>query len=444
MALRSIQLVMVFSAVQIAFWLMAPVVTAQELQREDERFVATLELRPMRVDNATAVSDDEEKVSETQLELGAGIDGLWNTELAELATRYNYDKTHYQDDSQANHGQITGASRFSFGNNTTWYQLDASHSIRRILLDPSASATIFENTGEREIVTLTPGVFARLNDANAITLSYSLADIDFDGSSENDSERQGARVIWTRFVSPTREILLSVSEMDIDYDQSDDSDYSIREASLQLYSRQRAFAYSIELGRAVVTQSGFDDRSFTVGGFDVTSRLTDNVFTVFASRSISDSSMGDGNESFFSSDASFDGGIDQRDQIKRTAVGLGWTYENLCSRCAFSINLGLERQEFFTLSENDFDQHFVDLNLAYRIAQDLTFTLISRATEDDFRDAGSPRPDTQALSTWLNLAYEVNHFTEVAMFFERETRSPEGEESITVNQVGLQLSVSYE
>ena len=284
----------------------------------------------------------------------------------------------------------------------------------------------------------------RINHANTIAVAYSFTDVRFEETEVNDSKRDGVQLQYLRDVSPTLDVSVRVGRNNVDYTSSDDADYDETFINVGLNVEQRFVAYALRVGTAEITpQVGEKEKSST---FDLrlTSDLAGNLFEVFGSRAISDSSLGNGNDSFFIEGASFDGGTGDRDQIVRTAAGLSWSYQYLCSRCALVASVGQESSDYLTLSANDSEQRFVDISLGYQVNPRLDALFSYRNVDTDFTDPAALQADATNVVSRIEFAYQVNRIFELSLQHERDSRDTEGEGQATVATTGVSATLRFE
>ena len=417
---------------------------AQAPVRDDDEFVAEIFYTPQYVKNATGTVVEAEEVDEVQHEYGASITGQWLSAITELGLDYQHTDTRYNKESQPDGTFRDGESRFILGNDTTYYHLTMEHSIRRVLRAPGAATAVLENSEERQISRVVPMLRARINRANSLALAYSFTDVRFEDTEENSSKRYGLQFQYLRDVSPSMDASLRLGNNNVDYTVGDNADYDENFANIGVTVERRFIAYSLRAGVTEITPEVGEKEKSTTFDLRLTGDLAGNLFDVFGSRSISDSSVGNGNDAFFSEGVSFDGGGSDRDQIVRTAVGLSWDYEYLCSRCVLAVSIGREQADYLNLSENDSEQRFVDASLGYQMRRDLSVLFSYRNTDTKFTDDTAVQADATNTVSRIELSYQVNRMFELSLQHERDSRDVEGEGQATVCTTGLSAVLRFE
>ncbi len=403
-------------------------------------FGAAIMLRPMLVQNATGTSVSSEEVDEVQIELTGTVDAQWQRELSYLNLAYEVTQARYQDETQPNDSRWQGDSQFVLGNDTTFYGLDVNHSVRRFLSDPTASPTLLTNSVEREILAISPKLQTHLGSANLFAIAYHYVDIGFDGDDSNDAERSGIEVSITRDVSPTRAASLSLGSRSIDFDVGgDDGDYDIDYLDLSLMVENRTYDYMLSVGYYEATPVVGDETfSSPVGRLDVITRLlAGNRLSFFALREASDTSQGNGNDGFFSTQITYDGNITQRDNTVRNSYGVEWVLSQICQACEFTIAAGIDRYDYMTFEVNDFRRRFLDAVFAYDISRYLSAAVGLRMGNTEFVNESSLVGEADSRISYLELVYQPRENFEMRFNIESDRRESDVLEPYTVNTISL-------
>lgn len=430
--------------VAMAAFILPMAAYSQGPMREDDEFEAEIFYTPQYVTNATGTAVAANEIDETQHEYGGSLAGRWLSALTEVGIDYQHTQTRYGEDSQADSTFRDGESRFILGNDTTYYHLTMEHSIRRVLSEAGAAATLFENSEERQISRVVPMLRGRINRANTLALAYSFTDVNFADTEANSSKRNGLQVQYLRDVSPTLDMSLHLGQNDVDYNTSDDADYEETFVNIGIDVERRFIAYALRAGVTEITPQVGEKEKRTTFDIRLTSDLAGNLFEVFGSRAISDSSVGNGNDGFFIEGVSFDGGTTDRDQIVRTAAGLSWSYQYLCSRCTLVASLGQEASDYVSLSANDSEQRFVDLSLGYQVNPRLNALVSYRNVDTEFTDPAALQADATNAVSRVAFVYQVNRTFELSLQHERDSRDTEGEGQATTTTTGVSAILRFE
>ncbi|MFL0800324.1 MAG: hypothetical protein K6L80_07750 [Agarilytica sp.] len=418
---------------------------AQTVSRGSDDFSAEIFFSPKSVDNAFGVSDASPlSERETQTEYGASLRSVWRSELTEFDVDYQYSETAFNKDSQQEGTFRVGESSLVLGNDNSFYQFTAEHSIRRVLRQPNAVVIDLGNSEERQISTVMPLLRARLNEANSVAVAYSFAQVDFEDSLANSSTRDDVQLQYLRNISPLSALQLSIGSREVDYDTSDEADYALTFGSLELTVEQRLFSYNIEVGYSEITPEEGEKDSSSTFEFIINSEVAGNAFEVFVSKLVSDTSTGNANDSFFAEEVSFDGGQDERDQVVRTAAGVSWEYEFLCARCTLTASLGSEKTEHFNFKINDTKEAFFDVALGYQFSRKLMGRFSYRQSKSKFPDPAALLIDSGSDVGRLELLYRVNRQFEISFEHEQDARDTDENETATVDTTALIFSFNFE
>lgn len=414
------------------------VVFAQTAERTNNRLNGSLFVRSIRVDNGAGADGANEQTSETQTQYGGTLAGGWVSELSALSLNYQLTETHFGEDTQPDDSLLSGASNFSLGNESTFYGFSAEHSIRRVLRNPGTSPILVSNTDDREIYVLSPLLRTHVFDTFSAELIFNHSQVDFSSSDTNDSEVKGADLRLIRYVSPIRELSFTLGQREIEYKVIDVANYETQTFAARLDTEHRRFDYYIELGITKIEPAVGESVSKPVVDFALNSNLVGNRLSIFFNRTVSDSSQGNGNDSFFSTEVPFDSSLTQSDQIVRSSGGVGWAYELLCARCGVGLSSGFEKAEYLNFDENDTRQVFGDINFGYQFSPALSSQMSVRASKTKFTSVSSLRADTDSLVGRLTLSYRVNRSLNLEFQYERDKRdSDDNINSTVVNSLSL-------
>lgn len=390
--------------------------------RGNYEFLAEIFVTPKHVDNATGVSSGQEKIRETQTEYGVSLFSLWSSELSEINIDYEYSKTSFSKDSEQEGTFRDGSSSFVVGSEVSFYQISLDHSIQRVLREPNTVASVLDNSEERQITSVMPLLRARFDEANSLAIAYSFSDVNFEDSKENSSERKAVHFQYLRDVSPITNFLIVMGQTQVDYDLSNSADYEMNTLTVELAVNHRIFSYSLQVGLTRVKPEVGETVTSSTFGLILNSEIVGNRFEVFAERSVSDSSTGSGNDGFFSSQASFDGGSEDQDQLLRTEFGFSWNYDHLCGRCELIASIGKEKSEYFHITENDSAETFFDMRFSYQFSSRLKAATSIRKMKTDFSDpVGRPNSDSQLSN--FEVMYTLSRTFEISLLHESEKRT---------------------
>ncbi len=415
----------------------------QVLSRENREVTAEFYINPQTVDNAFNAASGEAKESEVQTEVGTVLAGSWQSEQIRLLVDYQYSETNFEKESQQEEVQKGGESELVLGNDDTYYQFTANHSVRRILREPNTVIFDLSNSEERQITSVTPLLRARLGKATTFGLAYNHSSVDFADSELDNSSRNDVRLILRRDVSPLTDLTLTAGTRDVDFDFSDGADYALDFVNLGVEFEHRRYRYGLEVGYSEVTPEIGEDQSSATFDFVFESEIMGSVLQLFIQRNVSDSSMGNENDSFFAEEVSLDGAQGAQDQVEREAVGLAWGYDNLCSRCALSLNIGGEKASYFNLSENDTKETFYGVELSYDFSRRLGLAASQRYSQSQFVDPTSVFEDQETTLSRFGVRYQINRDLRIMLEHEQEAQKVGDERAVRINSTGIRLTYLY-
>jgi len=176
---------------------------------------------------------------------------------------------------------------------------------------------------------------------------------------------------------------------------------------------------------------------------NIGAQLGNSVFTLFASRRLSDTSQGDGNDSFFAEDLSFDGGTQGLDQIDRLSAGVQWSSTLGCARCRFSLAYGLEEDDFISIIANSTEQSFVNFGLRYQVNPRLALTFNGRNSDTTFTNDNT-RADSDSSIKQFGLNYLINEHFRADLRVGRRAQGAEGVADITVDTTDLSVRYTFD
>ncbi len=432
-----------FLLLSLLFFIGIGEVIAQPSINREEMLSGEINVRPRYVKNASGVPDESLQINETQTEFGARLASVIETEFTNLDLGYDYTETKFNKNTQPDDAYWQGSSTFTFGSDSSFYEISANHSIRRLLSSPGLAPLVLTNSDSRQIATVSPLVRTRLGEANVIELAYNYSEVSFDDSTTNDSTRKGVDLVLTRDVSPIRDISLVLESREIDYETSDVADYDYVSADLLMRVEHRNFDYSVRVGSTKIMP--VEGGSVTSPTMDITinTDFVGNRVSVFANRLVSDSSLGNGNSDFFSTEVSFDSDLQQRDQVERTALGISWSYDQLCQNCSVSSSIGGEEVEYVNLSSNDSRQNFFDVSFSYQFSESLSAFLSTRVSNTRF-DPSSPLSNAKSMISRVEFSYAYNRYLDFTLAAERDTRDNDNASEFNVDSISLNTTLGFD
>lgn len=417
---------------------------AQQATDDEVLLGGSVFVRQVLSDNGTGVGNDQPNIDETQTDIGLNLTSKWRRELYKADINYRVIDSQFQDDTQPDDTIWTGDTDLTVGTGSTFYQLDLSHSRQRFLKDPEDSPLVNDNSDERTIVSAAPKLRARLTGVDSLELTYNYSDVSFDVSESNDSDRSGIDVRYLRRFSSLYTGTIQVGQTQVDFKNSDAADYDTNFLTVRFDGQKRTFNYGIEYGLTQLKPEQGDDVSRPTIRINVDSEMSGNTFALEASRSVSDTSQGNGNDSFFSSEVRFDSNLEDQDQLERKSLSLSWATGIVCSRCNFILAVGAIHQEFVRVSTNDSEQTFINASLNYNFSRALRLGVSARQSEVEFTDPASTGNDVEAQLYRLSLAYTWRDNLDFAITHSISEREPVGRAPIETDTTSATLTYSFD
>ena len=420
---------------------------SQILPEEDEdkpafTFGGNIYIEGRYVQNASRTPVENNEIDEVQTTYGANINTALSREIVTLAADYNFYQNEFSEGTQQDRFIRTGRSSFILGTDTTFYQLTAAHSTQRFLLDPSGPA-ILSNTDQRDITTVSPLLRLRPGSLNSIEIAGHFADIRYKELDINDSERLGFGVDWYRRMSPIYTFGVRYMENEVEYVNVNTANYRYRRAAISFEAELRLLNYTLELGgnEALPDQGGkFDGLYFD---FTAVYGRHRNSWAFTARQNITDTSIGNANDPFFSEGITSDVSNLIQDQLERSSYGLLWRSDFLCGLCDLSLRTGYERENYFHVVTEDNEEVFLGTTLSYHLRPTarLDFSLDHR--QRFFAEGGrSGDYSDSALTVALDVSPVFRHF-ETRYWYELEHRRPDQGDYYFTNSVGVTLAYGF-
>ena len=427
----------------IALLLYHGTVFGQAQPEDDNHLSAELRIQSTVVDKPSNSPDSEIK-NEAQTEYNAAVNGARIAEFYRFNLDYELRETRYNEGSQDNDGYWDGDASGTLSNSNGLYLINATHSRRRLITNPGGLTSIISNSESRDILTIQPIARKKVGAANTFSLAFNFADIRLERSNSNDSQRKGADFAYLRHVSPTRQLTFKISERVIDYNTSDFGDYETTSYTLRLSSLRRLFQYHIEYGVSQVSPTLDEQYSQSTLDFNLTANIGTGQLVFNATKEVSDSSQGNSNSSFFSSDVTFDNATTERTQIDRRTAGLNLRHKLGCLRCSFDFSFGIDELKGISNALSDSRQTVSSLNFNYQLSHRLSWLIDSRTTRNRF-DSGlvSARPDSKSKITRTELTFHANNGFEFAATYELENASQTGQDENSTNTIGVSVAYTY-
>jgi len=297
--------------------------------------------------------------------------------------------------------------------------VDVSHSRRKVLRD-SSEVELRRNQEERDITTVAPAWVWRLGPVDDLTFRASWTDVNYDKRDDRDSQRYGGNVTWTHQLSEVDRVLATASTTKVDYRNSLAPNYRHDSLSVGYSSQLARLNYTVQLGANRASREGGRKN---VNGMlvDIDARYVSgfNSLSLTARRSISDSSLANGNqvlEGFYSHDSS----RNQVDVIEATRVMLSWSSTALCDRCTLRL-AGFAERESYEEQPDDNTQYGAEGQFHYELTRTSRVGLLYRHRKLRYR-GDNPRANYSTDQVQLSLDQQLGQNLRGGIFLGWEER----------------------
>lgn len=344
-------------------------------------FNAELNLGASQVDNANRTNRKNDEIDEIQTRSELSFSGAYYGDIIyEARAEYEIFHHNYDKDSQENDSNIIGDSSILLGGENTFYDLGVSHSSKIFLIDPEA-ANITSNQDDRNITTIFGALRTAPERANIFSIGGDFTDVSYQEFDINDSTRDVIYLGYTRNVNEITTSGFTISSSNTDFDFGDATDYRYKRATLFLARTLRRLNYSVFIGKYFFESTGSNDEDDGLyGQVDISYDTGVTNFFIYAERDITDTSLGNNNDTF-SSAVSVDGRISEQDQILRKYARAGIAFGLLCDNCNFQIDAGRKDELYFNLIDESSTSNFFNVLASYQPLKKLTLSLNARYSD---------------------------------------------------------------
>lgn len=365
---------------------------ASSIGADDKKiyFDAELGLGVIHVENANRTSRKSAEIDEIQTRSEFSFSGAYYGEaIYEARAEYQVFHDHFGKDSQADDSNIVGESSIIFGGENTFYDVGVSHSSKIFLIDPEA-ANITTNQDDRDITTFFGALRTTLGKSNIFSLGVDFIDVSYKEFDINDSTRDVLYLGYTRNINEITTAGLTLSSSSTDFDFSNAADYKYERVTLFMSRTLRRLNYSVFLGQYFFESTGVnDDDDGIYGRIDIKYDTGTVNFFIHAERDITDTSLGNNNNTF-SSTASVDGRINEQDQILRKYIRAGMVFGLPCGACNLQIDVGREDELYFNLADESSTSNFLNVLVSYQPLNILTLAINAKYSDFSYSMRENP------------------------------------------------------
>lgn len=400
---------------------------------------SSLSLQSEYTDNANRSATDP--LTERQDEVRLSTGGSYENSLLEVSANYLASETYFEKDSQENRSQLQGDSSLLLGKPHQPLDLLVSHS-RRTVLNAPDDLDLLRNNDERDILTVSPSARWRSDGADTVILRATWSDIGYRFTPERDSERTSGSLSWERGLSQTTQFTLSAQQSDISFDAAPFADYQYNSAFAAYSAQLRQLNYRIQLGyneSKPELGDGLSSPSYQLNvGYDTGL----HQWNFNANTRITDNSAGSGNEGSFDGFNPGDASSGSLDQLERTSAELSWQTQVVCGRCALSVSLYHQDDDYRQEAE-DRQESGVRISHDYRFSEQASLS-VSLDRRDHRFDPEVAREDYRADRVGVSYRYRFVHGLELTLFSNwRDRESDDAARRYDELSGGLGLTYSF-
>ena len=332
-------------------------------------------------DNAQRTSRDE--VDERQDTYGLSVSAEQRQGDFQYAVDYIASQSQFSRDTQERRSNIDGEAFIRYQAADNPFSMTVSHSRRRVLERPQ-DRNLLENLDERSILTGAPAIQLRPSPVDSIRLSASLSDISYRFGETRDSEQTGYQLQWQHRLSSLDQLSLFLQTVETEFSEVDGFDYEYDVARIGYSAQLRKLSYNIEVGRVKSTSDQRDDFSGPSYSVDLTYETGVHELALRGRRTITDSSLGDGNQNLLENPTGRDGTSDSIDRFELSSIETDWRADIFCDRCRFVMLLGYDKEDYSEDILLNNVEKFAALSLTYSLSSATQLEFAFRRSEQEF------------------------------------------------------------
>lgn len=368
-------------------------------------------------DNSLKKSEDE--LAERQDLYRLGVTGDYSNWLVEAGANYQLVEQRYDKNSQTDERYSDGESSILIGKQEDPLGLELSHSRRMLLTTPDA-IDLISNQQEREVIEARPEVRIRLFDADRLSLGGQFARVSFPENDLQDSRRDGFFLGWLHSLSAVSYLQISAQQQKISFEQFPLADYSFSGSMLAYAVALRKLNYRLEFGYNRSEPEIGESQGEPSYKLSVLYQSGYNQFDFTASRTLTDSSFGNGNTENAAGLPSSDGSALAIDRMDRTSAELRWQTEALCMRCTLSAGISAVEDDYIEKIEKSLSL-YGRTQFSYALSTAAKLSLAFARSDVDF-DSELIARDYKQTNMLLEYAYQFISGINVRFAAENEER----------------------
>lgn len=397
--------------------------------------------------NANRASGDEEALGEQQNIGNVSVAASFTGDRQFVNLDYRLTAEEYAEGSRENDAIYTGSAQYLLGSERTFYGLNVTHSVDRVLNSPSSEFFI-EDSRSQSTLRIRPSIKTTNFGSNLVELSAVFGEVTSEDSEVRDVTEKGTELRWNRDLPSIYQAGLVVGSFEYDFSESSvtdtrasNLDYSSRSAMVYLQAESRNLEYSVSVGRQRIERD-LSGQSFEGGVYSISVNyeVAGQEFTYRDSLILSDTSFSEA-PSGFESDAVFGGASLTQDNIQQYSREFIWATNLLCQRCRFSLSGTEQDVVYFEFPINNFVTTTFTTRFEFDYSRRSTITLSYgyRDTELEFDS------DQDASDGVSRLSYSRRFFrrAEMDIYLEHVERD-DATGGYEAGRAGLTLSYTFD
>jgi len=367
--------------------------------------------------NASRVNTDEE--SDTARLLRAGIS--WADPGGPLSGSVDYraDRRDFVDNVQQDETAINGKAALRWDAAPRLLDVIVQHEISRTQTDLRTADTT-NNRERRSVLTGGADGFLHLSPVDSIVISPRYTDVKFSDSTQSDSRRTNADVMWQHELDKLTKLGVSAGAGRIRFDDTLQN-YDSSNAQISYQTALARLNYSAAVGYSRFKREHLDDvngnsvhlsASYHGEGFDIGGN---------AVRELTDSSIGlVQNEFALANFVASDSNFDQVDVLQRDQVDVYWR-QQIGAATSINFSVGGNRDNYKT-TPRDQKLYYAQLDYRYTINVRWSVGLSGRYTRTDFLNDPQSLNYKDTIYT-ASAQYHFNPKLDLQLSLSRENRN---------------------
>ncbi|MBU0801740.1 MAG: hypothetical protein KKA05_12160 [Alphaproteobacteria bacterium] len=382
----------------------------------------TLSASSIFSDNSLKTPD--EPIDERQDLYEVGVSAGYSNWLVEANADYEWVSHKYSEQSQVDDNYAEGSSSLLFGKQEDPLALELNHS-RKILLTSPDAVALTQNQQEREVISARPEARARIFAADRLFIGGEFTRVNFPENDLQNSRRDGIALGWLHPLSPASFLRLNSQQQKISFEQFAESDYTYSGVMLVYGVELRKLTYGLEVGYNESEPENGESKGAPSYRVSASYLSGFNQLDFSASRSLTDTSFGNGNEAGGSGFPTSDGSSQVVSRMDRSSADLNWQTQIVCVRCQFSTGVSAVKDDYLEKDEASLSINTrVRFSYSFSLAANLSIGF-ARANVDF--DNQSIARDYKLNAISIEYAYNFSNGLSARLAARNEDRTADGE-----------------